>query len=62
MPTMAGELQIWGVLTNSLLQLTFEVLDPGRITSLTLVIFLDMKLPSFYILERSPHSATKETG
>jgi len=41
---VAGELQIWGVLTNSLLQLTFEVIDPGRITSLTLVIFLDMKL------------------
>jgi hypothetical protein len=31
-PTEAGELQIWGVLTNSLLQLTFEVIDPGRIT------------------------------
>jgi hypothetical protein len=27
-----GELQIWGLLTNSMLQLTFEVIDPGRIT------------------------------
>ena len=31
-----GELQIWGLLTNSMLQLTFEVIDSGRITVSTL--------------------------
>lgn len=32
----SGELQIWGLLTTSMFQLTFEVIDSGRITVSTL--------------------------